>query len=158
MRFCACLFVLIAGLDQSVNASDDVTLRISSGTITIASDELKAQQFRDDGTRGAGMLVVCRRLHITGDAKTYMVVCDDITFVTAAGVEGTAKQAKFDSKSKRVILTGDKDSPVHLTMDADSDQDATHLFTGRIEVNLTILGELPRDRLRPTNKYDARAN
>ena len=137
MRFCACLFVLIGGLDQSVNASDDVTLRISSDTITIAGDELKAQQFRDDGTRGGGMLVVCRRLRITRDANTYIVVCDDITFVTAAGVEGTAKQAKFDLKSKRVIFTGDKDSPVHFKMDADSDQDATHIFADRMEVNLT---------------------
>jgi hypothetical protein len=141
MKWLAFLCLLLTAFGRSVCASDevtfDVTLRISADAVAIAADELEAEAFRDVGTRGGGIIVSCKRMALTRDANTYVVECDEAVFITAAGVEGTAKQARFDLKSKRVLLTGDEESPVHLIMDAASDDDATHMYAVQIEFKLT---------------------
>ncbi|HUG66483.1 MAG TPA: hypothetical protein VMM76_01950 [Pirellulaceae bacterium] len=125
-------------------ATDGITVRIGSGSVEIAKDGPEAERFRALGTRGGGILLICKRMQLQRDPTSYVVNCCDVTFITAAGLEGIAAEARFDLLNNRVFLTGGKDRPVQLIRDADLDSDITRLTADKVEMRLTPL-RVPRD-------------
>ena len=137
------LIVLSSLLQQSANNPERITVRITAERIEVATSETEAQRFRDEGTAGGGILVVCRRMHITLTPTGSTLKCDDCTFMTAAGVEGTAEHAAFDLERQRAVFTGTDDTPVRLIVDTSSDADASRLTAARVTLNLTPSKQCP---------------
>ena len=135
-----CLTVpLILAFAIPADATDEITVRIGSGSVEIAKDQPEAERFRDIGSRGGGIVVICKRIQLQRDATTYVVNCSDLKFITAAGLEGIAPEARFDLFNNRVLLTGGKDKPVQLIRDADLESDITRLTAEKVEMRLTPL-------------------
>ena len=104
-----------SSVGQSAEESADlVWLRITSERVAIASTESDAEQMRDEGTRGGGMVVGCRKFELAHHAKYLEVQCHDGVFITAAGVEGRAAIIRYDGEKKLVSLSGTDEAPVRL--------------------------------------------
>ena len=130
---------LIVAVGLSADSTKEITVRIGSGTIEIAKDQIEAELFRDTGTRGGGILFTCKELRLQRDASTYSVNCSDVKFITAAGVEGIAPEAQFDLLGNRVLLAGSKDRPVQIIRDAKTESEMTRMTAVHVEMRLTPL-------------------